>query len=403
MAGLGVVVALAGLGSHAADWPQWRGPDRTGISKEGGWLPEAAVARVIWKASVGSGYSAVAVVGERVVTMGNAPNEDTVWCLSATNGAVVWKKSYPCAAGSYPGPRVTPTVEGQRVYTFSRAGLLLCLDLATGDTKWQVDLCKEAGAQPPQWGFAGSPLMHETLVIVNACAAGCAVDKATGRVVWKSAAQPSGYASPVAYTLSGQSCVAIFGAKGLTGVEAATGTRVWDYAWETSYDVNAPDPIIEGSKVLITSGYGRGAILLDLAKVLQGHPTPAWPQDSKDLAAHFTTPVLWKGYLYGIDGNAGKGQLRCLDFATGAVQWTEPSVGFGGLMLADGRLIILNEKGILLVADAAPGGYKERLRSTVLGPTCWTMPVLANGRIYCRNEKGDLACVELTPKPTAAP
>jgi outer membrane protein assembly factor BamB len=331
--------------------------------------------------------------------MGNAAGEDAVVCLNALTGAEIWKFRYPCQPGGYPGPRATPVIENKRVYTLSREGLLLCLDLGQGTVVWQANLAKELGAKTPGWGFSGSPLVQGDLVIANVGSAGCAVKKADGSIAWKSGGEPAGYAGPVVFEFQGKPAVALFGGKALLALDAASGAMLWQYPWETSYDVNAADPIVLGTRLFITSGYGRGANLLDFSKVENSRPAAVYASDSKELCAHFSTPVLLGGDLYGIDGNTGRGQLRCVDPLTGKAKWTEKAVGFGALMVADGKLIIQNEKGELIVAEASPAGYKELARGTVLGGTCWTMPVLANGRVYCRNDKGNLACVEFVAKP----
>ena len=168
------------------------------------------------------------------------------------------------------------------------------------------------------------------------------------------------------------------------------GRELWRSRWKTSYDVNAVTPVIAGDRVLVSSGYGTGATLVEIAG---GAAREKWK--SKALRAHFNTPVIWQGHIYGIDGDHGpQGQLACLDLATGAEKWKAP-VGGGALICADGKLIVFSEKGELIVANAAPEGFKALARWQVLGGHCWVQPVLANGRLYCRNNAGELVCLEM--------
>jgi outer membrane protein assembly factor BamB len=385
---MGVAMAASG-----ADWPQFRGPNRDGISRETGWFKEGVAVRAVWSNEVGAGYSGVAVKGGRLYTMGHAQGKDAVRCLDAATGKPLWSYEYPCGGGSYPGPRCTPTVEGGKVFTLSREGLLLCLEAEKGAVVWQSDLAKEIGVEGPKWGLASSPLIVDDLVLVNVGTRGLAADKATGAVRWNSGGSGASYASPVLFKQSGVPAVLIFNARSLAAAELATGKELWTHAWRTDWDVNAPDPIVTGDQVLITTGYGRGAALLSVAG---DKPKVIW--ENQDLSSQFSSLVLVDGCLYGISGNVGGGEARCLDPATGAIKWSGANTGFGSLMVADGKLIILNEKGSLIVASAAPDAYKELWNQKVLNGVCWTVPSLCNGLIYCRNDKGRLVCLDLSGK-----
>jgi outer membrane protein assembly factor BamB len=390
-----VVVASLSLGSLAfgADWPQFRGPNRDGISVEKGWFKTGTTARTVWEGQVGAGYSAVAIRGDRLYTMGNREGQDVVSCLDAATGKGLWVYSYPCQKGSYAGPRCTPTVEGGNVYTVSREGLILCLDAEKGSVRWQRAPADEPSLKLPQWGLAGSPLVAGDLLIVNEGAHGLALDKTTGKTQWASGGAGGGYASPVHLKLEGLDAVLVFAAKAVVAVELATGKELWSHTWNTSYDVNAADPLVMGDKVFISSGYGRGGALL---QVTGAGCKVAW--ENKNLASQFSTPVWFGSAIYGINGNTGRGEVCCIDPATGAVRWSRKESGFGSLMLADGKLIILNEKGTLSVAEATPEGYRELWSQTVLDGVCWTMPTLCNGLIYCRTDKGRLVCVDANGK-----
>lgn len=383
---LGLLAAAGPLG--AADWPQWRGPRRTGISAETVGLTRwpATGPKRLWTARVGEGFSSVAVNGGRVYTLGNAGGKDTVFCLSAGSGRVIWRYSYSCPSGDYGGPRATPTVEGNRVYTFSREGQAFCLNAASGARIWGRDLQRETGSAPPRWGFAGSPLVHGNLVIYNVGTAGVALNKVTGRVVWKSGAGTAGYASPVAYTVGSQRGVAIFTGTGLVAVNPANGRQLWQFPWQTQFDVNAADPIFSGNTVFISSNYNRGGALLRLD---QGKPTVVW--QNRNMRNHFNSCVLLGGYLYGNDQNT----LKCIDMRTGAERWRRRGIGKGGLIAVGSHLLVLTERGTLVLSRANPGRYTELAHAPVLRGTCWTHPVLANGLVYCRSHQGELVCLDL--------
>jgi outer membrane protein assembly factor BamB len=383
------LLAAAALPVKAIDWPQWRGPRRDGISLETGWLTRwpAGGPRRLWTAQVGEGFSSVAVKSGRVYTMGNAAGKDTVFCLEAGTGRVLWRYTYPCPAGDESGTRATPTLEASRVYTFSREGQAFCLNAASGARIWGKDLRRETGAPPPRWGFAGSPLVFGKLVIYNVGSGGTALDKVSGRLVWKSSAGTAGYASPVAYTVGGQHGVAIFTGTALVGVDPASGRLLWQYPWQTDSEVNAADPIFAGDTVFISSNYNRGGALLRLGQ--GARPTAVW--ENRNMRNHFNSCVLVGGYLYGNDQNT----LKCLDLRNGAARWQQRGMGKGGLIAVNGHLLVLTERGTLVLSQANPRQYTELAHASVLRGTCWTHPVLANGLVYCRSHEGELICLDL--------
>jgi len=379
---------------NAADWNRWRGPDANGISKETGWVDKwpATGPKLLWKAKIGTGFSSFALNQGRVYSMGNENDSDTVFCLNASSGDVFWKHSY--AAKLEPknyegGPNATPTVDGDRVYTYSKRGLLLCLDAAKGTVIWSKNLVEELKATVPTWGFASSVLIEGDLALLNAGGAGAAFDKKSGKVAWFSGTDASGYTTPVPFEAGGVRCVALAARRDVIAVRVKDGKELWRYPWKTDYDINAADPIISGGKLFISSGYNHGGALLDISGA---QPRLIW--ENKNMRNHFNSCVLWKGHLYGLDER----ELRCLAFDTGDLKWSDKSVGKGSFMLADGKLIVLGEKGELMVADATPDAFKPVSRAQVLSGKCWTTPVLSNGRIYGRNAAGDVVCVDVSGK-----
>jgi outer membrane protein assembly factor BamB len=392
-----VVVALIILGtftSGGGDWPRWRGPDLNGISPEKGWQAQwpAEGPKQLWKASVGTGFSSFSVSDGRVYTMGNTTNTDWVFCLDAETGKVVWGHSYPCplAANNFEGgPCATPTVADGRVYTFSRKGDLFCLDSAKGTVIWSRNLNRELGLEIPTWGCASSALVEGAMVVVNMGSAGVALDRKSGKVVWVSAKGPGAYATPVPFKIGSERYLAILSRQSLIAVQAADGHEVWSYPWKTEYDVNAADPIVDGDKVFISSGYNHGGAVL---KLTAQTPEKVW--ENKNMRNHFDSCVLWQGYLYGPDDNG----LRCLAFDTGELKWTYGEFGKGSLMVADGKLVGLSEKGELIIAEPTPAEFKPIARAQVLQGKCWTTPLLSNGHIYCRNAVGDVVCLDVGGK-----
>ena len=377
----------------SADWPQFRGVDQDGISKDTHWNPLALAPgpKVLWEKDVGAGYAAVSVCGDRVFTAGNENNQDTIYALSIKTGEVMWKHSYACPGGGYPGPRATPATDGAVVYTLSREGVLLCLDAKIGALKWEKHLSQEFGAANLKWGFSGSPVIRGDKLLINAGEYGIVLNRNTGAKVWASPAGTGGYAAPVFFNNGKANYLAVFSSKSMVVVDFATGKKLGECPWETSYDVNAADPIVKDGQIFISSGYGKGAALIDArGDSLQ----QVWV--NKSMKNHFSSCVLLNGYLYGFDGNAGNGSLKCLEFATGNEKWSE-KIGFGALMAVGDHLVALNEQGDLFIIKASPAGYDLVSSSKkVLGKTCWTSPVMCRGIIFCRNEKGHLVALDVS-------
>lgn len=391
---LAVTLAVPGL-LVAADWPNFRGPNHDGVSNETGWravLPESGA--VEWRTSLGWGFASMAVSNGWVYAAGNVDDRDIVYCLDAATGKERWRQSYPCprlAKQHEGGPAATPTVEGDAIYVFSKNGDVLRLNAETGKIVWHKNIRTELGLQELTWYFSGSPVIVDDLVILNAGTAGVALNKADGRVVWQNGKGAGGYATPVPYTYGGRKCIAMFGASDVFGIEAATGKILWRHEWKTSYDINSADPIVVGDRIFISSGYNKGCALLKL-----GNDKVTEIYSNRNMRNQCNSSVVWKGHIYGFDGQVGgSGSLACLDLETGQIKWAQRGLGTGSLMLADGKLIVLGEAGKLAIVEATPDGYKELASAQILEGKCWTVPVLANGRVYARNAGGDLVCVNV--------
>lgn len=391
-------LAAASLSASADDWPNYRGPTHDGISAEKGWKSQwDDEPKVLWKKNVGIGFSSFSVAKGKAYTAGWDDEKDTVICFDAATGAEVWKHSYPADLGDKyyeGGTSATPTIADGAAYWLGRWGDLIAFDAASGKVRWQKNVQKETGANIPDWGYAGSVLVHGKLLIVNVGEAGTAVDKSDGRVVWKSGPKSAGYSTPKLAKVEGKECVLLASGKSYVAVDPSSGAKQWEYPWPTAYDINAAAPIPLGNEVFISSGYDQGATLL---KVSGGSPSSIWR--NKEMRNQFNSSVLIDGYVYGVDGNDRKNaSLKCLDWKTGKTKWERKNYGPGSLMAAVGKLICLSERGELIIAEASPDKFTELGRMQVLSGKCWTAPVLANGRIYCRNAAGAVVCLDVSGK-----
>jgi len=392
---LATVALITAAPLHAADWPNYLGPDFNGISKETGWSTQwpANGPKQLWKTKVGKGFASFSVGNGRVYTTGNADDNDTVFCFDANTGAEVWKYSYPAKldANAYQGgTSATPTIEGNRVYTLSKRGIIHCFDAAKGSVIWTKNVTEDLPAGGvPTWGFAGSVLIEGDLALLNVGSAGTALDKKTGKVVWSSGTNASGYSTPVPFNAGGERAILLALKDTIGAYTVKDGKELWSFPWKTQYDVNAAVPIPNGSKVFVSSGYNHGSGVFDVSVK---PPSKVW--ENKNMRNKMASSILWKGHIYGIDEN----QLRCIVFDTGEVKWTDKASGQGTLMMADGHLIVLSQAGELMVAEASPSGFKPTSRAQILSQICWAAPVLANGKIYARNGGGDVVCLDVSGK-----
>jgi outer membrane protein assembly factor BamB len=381
----------------AEDWPNWRGPRHDGISREA--LPKADFSKIAWRAKIGVGFSSMAVADGRVFALGctgkRRGNEETFTCLDAATGKKIWSDTYPAALVDYlheGGPCASPTVDGKRVYGYSKSGRLACYNVADGEKYWTADLMAKAGLpKPPEWGFAGSPLILGNRVIVEATFT-CALDKATGKEIWRSKKYKPAYGSPIAFQYKNKIYLATLKTDGLVILDAQTGKTVAFQDWRTSFRTNSTTPIIIGNKIFISTGYQRGCALFEFTgNGLKQIYT------NKNLSNHMNNSVVLGDFVYGFDGNThGRvpKQIVCMRLADGAVQWRKEGYLCGSLMAVQNQLLILGEKGKLALGPASPKGFTPTAEAQILQGRCWTVPVLSNGRIYARNAVGTLVCVD---------
>jgi len=371
----------------AADWPQFRGPNRDGIS------PEAAVLKswpangpkLLWKVPVGEGYSQVVSSKGRLFTLASQGKDDVALAFDAATGKQIWRvridSKYEDGQGN--GPRSTPTVDGALVYVLSPKGKLAALKTANGQVAWQHDLPAEYGAKSPGWGVSTSPLVEGNLLIVNVGGSGnksiVAFDKTNGKPVWTSQSDSAGYSAPIAITVRGVRQIIVFTADAILSVSPEDGRLFWRSGWKTDYDVNAATPIfLPPDKLFVSSGYGTGSALLQINRT---NVAEVWR--SRGMKNQFSSSVLHNGIFYGFDDST----LKAIDADTGEERWKQRGFGHGSLILAGGHLIVLSDRGKLALVQATPEAYKELGNAQVLEGKCWTSPSLADGRLYVRNEE----------------
>ncbi|MCK5146295.1 PQQ-binding-like beta-propeller repeat protein [bacterium] len=401
----------------ASDWTRWRGPNGNGIVYDANWNPKAIAGspRIAWETKLGLGYSAVAVKGSRLYAIGNqeiingndTSGTDIIYCLDSKDGHELWRFTYPCRTDDvWPGPTASPVIDGDRLYTISDdTGDLYCLNALNGHLLWHRNVVEDFGTIPPYdgVGYSGSPLIEGDLLLLNLNKSGIAFNKMNGNTVWASEPARCSFSTPVIFELNGKRKMANFAGKKLYIQEIATGIIESSYGWETSCNENTADPIIDGDQIFIASAYGKGCILLNmkdnaLEKVWQ----------NMELRNQFTCNVYLDGYIYGIDdARSRRNHLKCIEYKTGKLMWSQP-MEFGSLIIADKKLIVLDEKGSLFVAEASPDSYKEIAKGKILlkSPAkgkgrnskhtyWWTNPVLVDGYLYVRSDKGDLLCLDV--------
>lgn len=414
-------LASASLGTAppaAADWPQWRGPNRDGRAAgpiNADWT--AKPPKVIWSAPGGGGYASLAVAGGRVYAFDYdaATKSERLRCLDAATGAVRWTTAEPAdysslKAGYAGGPRATPTVHDGRVYTVGAGGRFRCLRLPAGDGDpqplWEHDLAGEFRAGVPSWGFASSPLVEGELVIVQPGGRDgsvAAFDRITGERRWAAGKNPNGYSSPVAATLAGVRQVVAVTGDSIVGLRPADGTVLWSHPWVTQHNANIASPVIAGDYVFVGSDYGKGCVCLRVEASGDGvRAKEVYFRKNRVMASHITTPVERDGYLYGFDGHAQAAELRCVNLRTGepvdgweAIDGTRP-LKHGSLVLVGPHLLGLSEDGTLFLADADPTAFRLRgkMPGVLGGRECWAAPAVVDGRVYVWDAE-TVACVDV--------
>ena len=392
---LSLLIGVFVIDADAADWPGWRGADRNGISVETNlnWKWTEKTPKTVWKTSVGIGFSSFSVADGRAYTLGNSSDVDSVYCLDAGTGREIWKHSYPSLKDPKAfegGPLSTPIVDGNRVYTMGKFGDCFCFEAQNGKIIWSRKFDRPVRTKEDYsvwWGYAGSAVITGEKLILPVGSAGTAVDKLTGKTVWENNGSGySGYSSPVLFNKGGRMAFSYISGHEIVAGEVDSGKVLWKTPWKTTWDQNAPDVIVSDGKLFASTGHEVGCSLYDITGE---KPVEIWR--NKNMRTSLSSCVLWKGCLYGFDDR----QMRCIDWKTGEVRWTASDLGWGSMILADGKLIALTEKGMLMAVEAAADAYTLAASVRVLDGRCWSAPVLSRGRLYMRNAAGDAICLDL--------
>ena len=409
---LGLIVALQLAPLAAHDWPQWRGPQRNGVSEETGLLKEwpQGGPKLRWQLKdIGSGYAAPVVVGERIYVLGNEGlDNEFIQALSTEDGARLWrtglgKVGNPDQKPNFPAARSTPTVDGELVFALGSDGDLACVAASSGEVQWRKNLRTDFGGKPGDWAYSESPLIDGDLLV---CTPGgfeatlVGLNKRTGETIWKTAlpeGDEAAYASAISVNAAGRKQYVQMLQKGLVGLDAQSGKLLWRYDQTISkFNANIPTPIAhDGTVYSAGAGTGGGVVRIESK---DGSITAEPGYFSPKMPTSIGGAVLVGEYLYGTSGQA----MLCVEFATGNVKWEERALGAGSLIYADDRVYLHAESGEVGLVDASPEGYVERGRFRPpdapgrAGPMekAWAYPVLAEGRLYVRDH-GSLWCYDV--------
>jgi hypothetical protein len=385
------------------DWPQWRGIHRDGVAPGDGLLKDwpSGGPPLLWTIKGGGGFSAISVAGKRFVTMIQDGDDEVVVCWEdeGKSAKQLWRYPYKSRfTTNGEGPRATPTIDGDRVYTLGPNGQLLCLTLADGKKVWSKDLVSDFGGTVPKWGHSSSPLVENDLLLINPggdASAIVALNKMTGDIKWKALKGHPGYSSPVISTGGGVRQVLFFLGEELVSLDPKSGNVYWHFPWNTMNQVNAATPIVVKDSatgddyVFISSGYNKGCALVRVSKDSDGKPKVEEVYHNNLMKNHFGTSVLHGDYLYGFDESI----LVCMKFRMDGRkkvkhEWYERDFKKGTLLLAGDNLIVLGENGVAAIVEPTPEKFVEKARFTVAKDgRFWTMPVVAHKRLYIRDEE----------------
>jgi outer membrane protein assembly factor BamB len=420
---------LAGI-----DWPRFLGPAGTSVSPEKGIIapwPKDGL-NIVWKHDSAEGYCAPTISRGRLFHFERAGNTARLLCLHSETGKELWRFEYPTTYrdkyGYNGGPRCSPLVDDDRVYLYGAEGMLHCLRVADGKPLWKVDTFAEFGVIQNFFGVGSTPVVEGDLLIaaVGGSPAGSdkvdfadlkgngtgivAFDKKTGKVVYRITDELAGYASPVLATIDGRRWCFVLARGGLVGFEPASGKVDFHFPWraEALESVNASNPVVVGDRVFISECYGLGSALL---KVKPGGYEVVWSDAKKKLRdkalmCHWMTPIYHDGHLYGCSGRHEEAcDLRCVEWATGKVKWTQTRLTRTSLLMIDGHFVCQAEVGPLVLLKVNPKQFdlvsileviEPGKKDALLFPPCWAAPVVAHGLMYLRGPDC-LVCVELIP------
>lgn len=388
----------------ASDWPCWRGPEGNGISPETGFpkkWPREGLER-LWTVELGAGFSSFAAVGEFLYTLRQKGEVQEAVCMAAASGDIVWshvlEPAYKERQGG-DGPRATPCVKDGIVYALGARGTLAALSTTDGKPLWKLNVLKKLKAENLDWGLSASPIVEGDKVVIPVGAPGspvAAFHRKTGQVLWTSGSDGqgdvAGYSTPLAVRHGDEKQLLVFLGKSLVALEPERGRVLWSYFWKTDWNVNAAAPVYHDGLVFISSGYGHGSVLLEAPTRRGRFPVEVWK--SRVMCNKFKSCVLFEDHLYGFDETF----LKCVEFRTGKEKWAKRGFGYGSVLIADGHLILLSDRGNLALARADSTAYRQVAHmDRVLTGRCWTVPVLHRGVLYLRSLKHAVA-LDMRPR-----
>jgi outer membrane protein assembly factor BamB len=416
----------------SADWPGFLGPHRNGKSDEQGlpstWPPKGPP--VVWHKAVGTGYSAPAIKDGKLFHFSRTKDSAHLKCFDAETGAEQWTCEYPTdfvdMLGYNNGPRATPVVDGPNVYTFGAEGVLQCVRIADGHPVWRIDTTKQFNVVKNFFGVGSTPLVWNDLLLVNVGgsppggptdvyaadgkvdSSGTAIvafDKATGAVRWQTGNDLASYSSPVVAKIAGHDVVFMFARSGLLAIDPEKGQALSQFPWRARKleSVNASTPVVNGNEIFISETYELGSAVVRFdGSAFQEVWSDRDRRRNQAMALHWNTPIETGGYLYGSSGyHTEEAELRCVEWKTGKVMWSEPSMGRSSLTLVDGALVCLSEDGTLRLVKPTPERYTELAKwelttadgKELLPNPAWAAPALSHGLLYLEGA-GSLACLK---------
>lgn len=388
----------------AADWPQYLGPNRNGVSAETVEKWDKNGPPVVWSVSVGEGFSGPVIAGSRLIMFHRVGDEEVVECLNTADGKRIWRSAYATdyvdQLNKGNGPRSTPVIDGDRVITLGAAGWLHCWKLADGAKVWGRNINDDYRVPQSYFGVGTSPLVDKDRVLINVGGKNAGIAAfalASGKELWHATADEASYSSPVLASVDGARHAVFFTRFGVSLIDPTDGAEHFRKKWRARYaaSVNAATPLIIGDKVFVSASYETGALLLRMQK----NGADILYEKEEGMSNHYNTCLYHDGCLYGFDGRQEAGpNFRCVDLDTCKVRWNKDRFGCGTMVLAKDKIIVLTEEGELLLVDATPKEYREISRAAALsdGP-CRAQIALADGKVYGRDQR-TLRCWNVRPQ-----
>ena len=386
------LLATFTLSALASDWPQWRGPNRDGVSTEKGLLDEwpEGGPELLWKATgVGVGFSSVSVIGDRIYTMGDGKTASYVYCLSAKSGKIIWtSKRVGKTGGNYKGPRSTPTIDEGHVYALGQYGDLVCLKAETGAEIWRKSLTRDFGGRSGGWNYTESPLIDDGKVIITPGGkkgAVVALNKKTGKLIWQSKDFTDGaqYSSLIAREYGGERQYIQLTGANVVGLAADTGKVLWKAA-RKGRTATVSTPIFHDGHVFVSSSYGVGCNGFKVSYTDKSFSAKQ-VYANKTISNHHGGCIRVGDYVYA----SSSSRLVCVDLKTGKEMWKERSAGKGSIVVVDNKIILRTESGPISLVELSPNAYRQISKFSQPNRSrarAWPHPVVSNGVLYIRDQ-----------------